>query len=73
MIYQHAKTEDNIYFTSTYMPLQDAAFLQKIVRANITVYSIPKKAKDKSLFVCLFLLLYVPCQQLWSLRDGQFT
>ena len=25
-----------------------------------------------SLF-CLFLLLYVPCQQLWSLRDGQFT
>ena len=22
-------------------------------------------------FVCL--LLYVPCQQLWSLRDGQFT
>ena len=26
------------------------------------------------LFVCLFvLLLYVPSQQLWSLRDGQFT
>ena len=24
-------------------------------------------------FACLFLLLYVPCQQLWSLRDGQFT
>ena len=24
-------------------------------------------------FVCLILLLYVPCQQLWSLRDGQFT
>ena len=23
-------------------------------------------------FVC-FLLLYVPSQQLWSLRDGQFT
>ena len=23
--------------------------------------------------LCLFLLLYVPCQQLWSLRDGQFT
>ena len=22
---------------------------------------------------CLFLLLYVPSQQLWSLRDGQFT
>ena len=26
------------------------------------------------LFVCLFvLLLYVSSQQLWSLRDGQFT
>ena len=24
-------------------------------------------------FLLLFLLLYVPCQQLWSLRDGQFT
>ena len=23
--------------------------------------------------ICLFLLLYVPCQQLWSLRDGQLT
>ena len=23
--------------------------------------------------VCLFLLLYVPCQHLWSLWDGQFT
>ena len=27
----------------------------------------------ESLFVCLFLLLYVPYQQLWSLRDGQLT
>ena len=26
-----------------------------------------------NLIICLFLLLYVPCQQLWSLRDGQFT
>ena len=25
------------------------------------------------MYVCLFLLLYVPSQQLWSLRDGQFT
>ena len=24
-------------------------------------------------FCFLFLLLYVPCQQLWSLWDGQFT
>ena len=31
------------------------------------------RVKDVS-FVCLFvLLLYVPSQQLWSLRDGQFT
>ena len=29
--------------------------------------------KKRILFVCLFLLLYVPSQQLWSLRDGQFT
>ena len=29
---------------------------------------------DNMGFVCLFvLLLYVPSQQLWSLRDGQFT
>ena len=28
----------------------------------------------KIVFVCLFvLLLYVPSQQLWSLRDGPFT
>ena len=25
------------------------------------------------LLFCLFLLLYVPSQQLWSLRDGQLT
>ena len=24
-------------------------------------------------FFCFVLLLYVPSQQLWSLRDGQFT
>ena len=27
----------------------------------------------QSLFVLFVLLLYVPSQQLWSLRDGQFT
>ena len=37
-----------------------------------------KSDKPKAIFMfadlCLFvLLLYVPCQQLWSLRDGQFT
>ena len=29
--------------------------------------------KGHAIKLCLFLLLYVPCQQLWSLRDGQFT
>ena len=27
----------------------------------------------KPVLICLFLLLYAPSQQLWSLRDGQFT
>ena len=35
--------------------------------------SIVLKTSSEVNFVCLFLLLYVPCQQLWSLRDGQFT
>ena len=26
-----------------------------------------------SVLFCFVLLLYVPSQQLWSLRDGQFT
>ena len=38
---------------------------------------IKKKKKKKKMLLgdCLFvcLLLYVPSQQLWSLRDGQFT
>ena len=30
--------------------------------------------KTDQVFFCLFVcLLYVPSQQLWSLRDGQFT
>ena len=41
---------------------------------NSGIYSFLLKAfHDSCLFVCLFLLLFVPCQQLWSLRDGQFT
>ena len=32
------------------------------------------KHKCLSIILCfLFLLLYIPCQQLWSLWDGQFT
>ena len=38
-------------------------------KINITLFSI-----DKSSIISFFvLLLYVPSQQLWSLRDGQFT
>ena len=33
---------------------------------------LPSPHMEMVLF-CLFLLLYVPCQQLWSLQDGQFT
>ena len=37
----------------------------------------PLDSLDGQSMVCLFclfvLLLYVPSQQLWSLRDGQFT
>ena len=35
--------------------------------SNLTLNS------DVCFVFVLFLLLYVPCQQLWSLRDGQFT
>ena len=36
-------------------------------------YSCPTYSKNFVFFFFLFLLLYVPCQQLWSLRDGQFA
>ena len=32
-----------------------------------------KTSENGDRILCLFLLLYVPSQQLWSLRDGQFT
>ena len=44
-----------------------------------SLYNTPHYNKDFDvivrlmLFVCLFLLLYVPSQQLWSWRGGQFT
>ena len=40
---------------------------------RIVVVCLKNDFMHNALFVCLFLLLYVPCQQLWSLRDGQFT
>ena len=38
------------------------------------VHGLPNVYKKDSYLLCLFvLLLYVQSQQLWSLRDGQFT
>ena len=55
-------------------------FKDKSVISSIPTYFENKESPiicykyNKSIvFFCLFLLLYVPCQQLWSLRDGQFT
>ena len=43
------------------------------LEVKIYFYMRTLRASSGGLFVCLFLLLYVPSQQLWSLRDGQFT
>ena len=41
---------------------------------KIMTSALPEQAwKSTLLFVLFILLLYVPSQQLWSLRDGQFT
>ena len=46
--------------------------------SNSSLYNVQNtqtqsKHRENIIFVfCLFLLLYVPSQQLWSLRDGQF-
>ena len=47
----------------------------KISNPNLPVFllcEIVQSTHKLTLFV-LFLLLYVPSQQLWSWRDGQFT
>ena len=42
--------------------------------SDLTKFVDEKSRIASSMFVCLFVsLLYVPSQQLWSLRDGQFT
>ena len=43
----------------------------KILIEQVIAYL--KSKHSDNLFVCLFLLLNIPSQQLWSLRDGQFT
>ena len=40
---------------------------------SILILFIVMIVADQYLFVLFVLLLYVPSQQLWSLRDGQFT
>ena len=49
--------------------------VKKILQFNTEIFSLCKPVYNVGIFyfVCLFLLLYVPCQQLWSLQDGQFT
>ena len=37
------------------------------------ILSLIRNEFNLSFFFLSFFLLYVPCQQLWSLRDGQFT
>ena len=58
---QQTTTADNIF--------RCIFFLGALRVKSSTLYSeasIPRS-------VCFVLLLYVPSQQLWSLRDGQFT
>ena len=44
----------------------------EIMIASKQIY-INQLLKNVTICLFLFLLLYVPSQQLWSLRDGQFT
>ena len=55
-----------VFFLLKYQPRRE-----KVVE-NETITS-ARENEISWCIVCLFLLLYVPCQQLWSLRDGQFT
>ena len=66
-------------------PQSSTLITQLITKLDVSNKLIPEQkyqthleSKQMRLFlrlICLFLflLLYVPCQQLWSLRDGQFT
>ena len=48
---------------------------QKVMKLLAFIFEQPSYTlhSSESIDFCLFLLLYVPCQQLRSLRDGQFT
>ena len=54
--------------------LKNAAVNTIFVIIQNTISHLEKVKSITDCFVCLFVvLLYVPSQQLWSLRDGQFT
>ena len=54
--------------------LEDLKFINLLTMLQAELQYICNVKEDKGVFFCLFvLLLYVPSQQLWSLRDGQFT
>ena len=54
---QYLLVDDLIYYLSN---VKDDPCMRLFVPRHLKTY-----------VVCLFLLLYVPCQQLWSLRDGK--
>ena len=61
------------------MHLQENTFFDLWVKvtqnvAQYPLHNVTYAATKFEVAICLFvLLLYVPSQQLWSLRDGQFT
>ena len=61
---------------SVIMAFPSNTYLFLFVKYNVDLKAFLQRVISESvfyLFVCLFLLFYVPSQQLWSLRDGQFT
>ena len=51
----------------------DQKFIQNVAQYPLHHVSYADKKIEVAMFVLFVLLLYVPSQQLWSLRDGQFT
>ena len=69
LCYQSLYARDGHYFfTVKVMLILNIAIILNF--DGVSKYSIEKVSQNVCLFV---LLLYVPSQQLWSLRDGQFT
>ena len=55
---------------SLQVPYHYLKSLQSFLGPN---YYLKQGSYRQDCLFCLFLLLYVPCQQLWSLWDSQFT